>query len=83
MLDRSPTELAGSAALERDAGGELEGGEGEDGVQEAVAGEGGEGERPDQVPGEEPGGGEEQAEGGPGRGRTQSPPRQVQSERGR
>ena len=69
------------ALSERDAGAQLVGGEGEgQELERAVAGEGGQGQGPDQVPGEEPGGGEEEAEAAQAAARTQSPPRQVQSE---
>ena len=67
-------------SLERDAGSELVGRQrkGEE-LERAVAGDGSEGEEPDQVPGEEPGGGQEQAGAAQAAARTQSPPRQVQS----
>ena len=55
--------------LERDAGAELVGGEGEgEELEGAVAGDRDQRQRPDQVPGQQPGGGEQQAEGGPGGG---------------
>lgn len=59
--------LAGPEALERNPVEELEGGEGEQqAVQHPVAGDGGEGQDPDHVPGQEPRRGEQQAEAGPG-----------------
>ena len=65
---------------DRDAGAELEGGEGEEeGDEQAVAGDGGERQRPEQVPGEEPEGGEEEAGPRPGGARIQSTPRQVRT----
>ena len=73
---RGPREPAGTrpksssgSCYRGDAGAQLVGGQGEgEELEGAVAGDGGQGEGPDQVPGEEPGGGEEQAERGPGGG---------------